>query len=53
MTIYTKPEGKLESEAIRIASPPGYAYIGNPRYGRWENSGGHDIKDMGQIVIMK
>ena len=40
MTIYSKPEGVLESEAIKTAVPPGYNYVGNPRYGRWEDRGG-------------
>lgn len=39
MTIYSKPEGVLEEDAITVASPPGFAYVGNPRYGRWEGTG--------------
>ncbi len=40
MTIYSKPEGVLEAEALKSAVPPGYNYVGNTRYGRWEDRGG-------------
>jgi hypothetical protein len=40
MTIWVKKDGK-ESEAI---GPPGYEYVGNPRYGRWNtDSSGHSF----------
>ncbi len=40
MALYSKPEGKLDEEAVKIASPPGYTYVGNPRYGQWQESNG-------------
>ena len=40
MAIYSKPEGTFKSEAVTIAHPPGYNYIGNTRYGRWDNRAG-------------
>lgn len=37
MAIVTKVDGKVS----KVASPPGYAnYVGNSRYGHWNNSGG-------------
>ena len=36
MAIYSKPEGTFKSEAVTVAHPPGYTYIGNTRYGRWD-----------------
>lgn len=36
MALFSKPEGTFESEAVTIAHPPGYSYIGNTRYGRWD-----------------
>ncbi|MEZ4472968.1 MAG: hypothetical protein R3F60_19725 [bacterium] len=54
MTLYSKPEGQLDSEAVRIASPPGYTYVGNPRYGRWEsNSSGRFWVFYGQYSLMR
>ena len=40
MTIYSKPAGTLPEDATEIAGPPGYNYVGNPRYGRWVDRGG-------------
>lgn len=37
MSLVTKPYGMYESEALTSATPPGFAYVGNPKYGRWEN----------------
>ena len=54
MTLYSKPEGQLDSEAVRIASPPGYTYVGNPRYGRWESgSSGRFWVFYGQYSLMR
>lgn len=36
MTVESKDLGKYDFEAKRFASPPGYNYIGDRRYGRWE-----------------
>ncbi len=35
MDIVTKPYGSYEEEVVNIASPPGLAYVGNPKYGQW------------------
>jgi hypothetical protein len=35
MDIVTKPYGYYEDEAIKVAAPPGLAYVGNPHYGSW------------------
>ncbi len=43
MTIYSKPECVLASQAVKVASPPGYSYIGNPRYGSWETRNGQSF----------
>ncbi|MCA9539576.1 MAG: hypothetical protein KC620_11850 [Myxococcales bacterium] len=43
MAIYSKPEGKLASQAETIAAPPGYAYVGNTRYGYWEQRNGQSF----------
>ena len=40
MTLYSKPEGVFPDEATKIASPPGYNYVGNSRYGQWQYRGG-------------
>jgi hypothetical protein len=37
MDIVAKPYGMYEDEALREAAPPGMAYVGNPKYGKWEN----------------
>ena len=39
MDIEAKPYGSFENEKITEAAPPGMAYVGNPRYGRWESDG--------------
>lgn len=39
MTIYNKPAGKLTEQGDEIASPPGYHYVGNERYGQWVGTG--------------
>jgi hypothetical protein len=36
MDIVAKPYGMYEDEALHEAAPPGMAYVGNPKYGRWE-----------------
>jgi hypothetical protein len=43
MTIYSKPAGVLPEDATVIASPPGYNYVGNRRYGRWEERNGQSF----------
>jgi hypothetical protein len=45
MTIAHKPLGEYDSEATRIAQPPGFAYMASPaegrnQYGYWENRDG-------------
>lgn len=40
MSVYSKPEGTFKSEAVTVAHPPGYSYIGNARYGRWDSRAG-------------
>jgi hypothetical protein len=37
MDVLSKPYGSYEEEALTDAAPPGLAYVGNPKYGRWEN----------------
>ena len=39
MEIVSKPYGVYEEEQLEKAAPPGMAYVGNPKYGRWENDG--------------
>lgn len=41
MAILSKPYGVFENDRITQASPPGMAYVGNSRYGKWQedNSG--------------
>jgi PBP1b-binding outer membrane lipoprotein LpoB len=36
MDIISKPYGMYESEVIRNAAPPGLAYVGNEKYGSWQ-----------------
>lgn len=43
MTIRAKPECVPESEALTNAAPPGYHYMGNPRYGQWANRSGSNV----------
>lgn len=38
MEIYVKPYGMYADEAITTATPPGMAFVGNPRYGQWSGS---------------
>ena len=40
MDVEAKPYGVFESEKMTQAAPPGMAYVGNERYGRWERSNG-------------
>ena len=35
MSIVTKPFGFYEDEVIKVATPPGFDKIGDPRYGEW------------------
>lgn len=54
MAIYSKPEGKLSDEATTVATPPGYAYVGNPRYGQWEQRNGQSFWVFyGQYALMR
>ncbi|MGK0359678.1 MAG: hypothetical protein ACI9U2_001984 [Bradymonadia bacterium] len=54
MAVYSKPEGTFESEAVTVAHPPGYSYIGNTRYGRWDNrSGGRYWMWYGQYSLTR
>lgn len=54
MAIYSKPEGVLPEDAVTVASPPGYSYVGNPRYGRWERRGGRSFWVFyGQYALMR
>lgn len=39
MDVEAKPYGSFASEALTHAAPPGMAYVGNPRYGRWTSDG--------------
>ncbi len=36
MDIVSKPYGSYEDEVLTEAAPAGMAYVGNPKYGRWE-----------------
>ncbi len=36
MALLSKPYGSFESEAVKEASPPGMAQVGNARYGTWK-----------------
>ncbi|MFC1850691.1 hypothetical protein ACFL27_10910 [candidate division CSSED10-310 bacterium] len=36
MVIESKPKGKYNFEATKKPTPPGYNYVGNSHYGRWE-----------------
>jgi len=35
MSIVTKPFGFYEDEVMKVATPPGYDKVGDPRYGKW------------------
>ena len=39
MDVESKPYGAFESEKLTHAAPPGMAFVGNPRYGRWTSDG--------------
>ncbi len=43
MDVEVKPYGAFEAEKLTQAAPPGMAFVGNPRYGRWENQGGGQV----------
>ena len=43
MDVEAKPYGVFEENKLTHAAPPGMAYVGNPRYGRWENQGGGSV----------
>jgi len=38
MSILTKPLGMYEEEVIKVAMPPGFDKVGDPRYGKWEEN---------------
>lgn len=40
MDVEAKPYGVFEENKLTHATPPGMAYVGNERYGRWERQGG-------------
>ncbi len=40
MDVESKPYGVFEENKLTHAAPPGMAYVGNSRYGRWERRGG-------------
>jgi hypothetical protein len=40
MDVEAKPYGVFEENKLTHAAPPGMAYVGNPRYGRWESQNG-------------
>ncbi len=43
MDVESKPYGVFEENKLTHAAPPGMAYVGNPRYGRWGNQGGGSV----------
>ena len=43
MDVEAKPYGVFEADKMTHAAPPGIAYVGDPRYGRWENQGGGSV----------
>ncbi len=55
MTLASKPQGKYDSEADTKTSPPGYNYVGNPHYGKWErhSSGSSFWVFYGQYALMR
>lgn len=54
MTIYSKPEGYMPEDAITVAAPPGYQYIGNPRYGQWRQRNGTSFWEFyGRYALMR
>lgn len=42
MAILTKPFGMFEDESDKNAAPPGMAFVGNPKYGKWEKDSSGD-----------
>jgi len=42
MAILSKPYGVFEKDRITQPSPPGMAYVGNPRYGEWQKNNSGD-----------
>lgn len=38
MDIISKPYGMYEDESIKEAAPPGFANVGDPKYGTWTNT---------------
>lgn len=42
MAILSKPYGVFEKDRITEAAPPGMAYVGNPRYGKWQEDSSGD-----------
>jgi hypothetical protein len=40
MALQAKPYGKFADEVEEEAAPAGMAYVGNPKYGRWQNGPG-------------
>jgi len=54
MTLESKPKGKYDFEADKQTSPPGYGYVGNSHYGKWERrSGGSFWVFYGQYALMR
>ncbi len=54
MTLSSKPKGLYDEEAQELATPPGYTYVGNPHYGRWERRGGQSFWAFyGQYAFMR
>lgn len=55
MVLESKPKGKFDFDASKLASPPGYNYIGNSHYGRWERdrSGRSFWVFYGQYALMR
>lgn len=43
MDVESKPYGVFEKDKLTHAAPPGMAYVGNERYGRWERQGGGSV----------
>ena len=43
MDVEVKPYGVFEQDKLTHASPPGMGFVGNPRYGRWENQAGGSV----------
>lgn len=43
MDVEAKPYGLFEEQKLTHAAPPGMAYVGNERYGRWEQRNGGSV----------